>query len=94
MPFAHQWSSHSRKSAKDAPIFRGEEFESFIPFARNWNNDHQDEHVDFFIFGHRHILLDYKIDNDSRVVVLGDWIHHLSYAVFDGNTISIETYKG
>ncbi|MBR5550846.1 MAG: UDP-2,3-diacylglucosamine diphosphatase [Muribaculaceae bacterium] len=93
VPFAHRWSSHSRKSAKDAPQFIGEEYEPFIPFARNWNNEHQDEQVDYFIFGHRHILLDYKIDNNSQVIVLGDWIHHLSYAVYDGNTLSLETFK-
>ena len=28
----------------------------------------------FFIFGHRHLPLDVKLNNSSRYINLGDWI--------------------
>ena len=93
VPFAHRWSSHSRNFTNEIPQFLGEDKEPFIPFARNWNKEHNTESIDFFVFGHRHILLDFDLDNASRVIVLGDWIHHFSYAVFDGNTLLLDTYK-
>ena len=93
VPFAHRWSSHSRNFTNEIPQFLGEDKEPFIPFARNWNKEHNIEPIDFFVFGHRHILLDFNLDNTSRVIVLGDWIHHFSYAVFDGNILSLDTYK-
>lgn len=93
VPFAHRWSSHSRNFSDEKPQFLGEDKEPFIPFALNWNKSHNNEHIDFFIFGHRHILLDFNIENNSRVIVLGDWIHHFSYAVFDGSNLTLDTFN-
>lgn len=91
VPFAHRWSSHSRNFSEDIPQFAGEEDESLIAFSRDCLLSHPD--IDYFVFGHRHILLDYHLTTDSRMIILGDWIHHFSYAVFDGNRLQIATYK-
>lgn len=93
VPFAHRWSSHSRNFCNEVPKFLGEEKEPFISFARQWLNEHKDDTIDFFIFGHRHILLDFDLNEKSRLIVLGDWIHHFSYAVYDGNTLKLDCYK-
>jgi len=94
IPFAHRWSSHSRNFSEEKPQFLGEEKEPFINFAKNWIADHKNTTIDYFVFGHRHILLDYKLDSNSSVIVLGDWIHHFPYAAFDGNKLSIEIFNG
>jgi UDP-2,3-diacylglucosamine hydrolase len=45
---------------------------------------------DFFIFGHRHLPVDRYLSNQkSRYINLGDWLHHNSYAVFDGSTLAL-----
>ncbi len=51
------------------------------------------EDIDFFIFGHRHILLNLK-ENNSQIVILGDWIHNYSFAEYDGHQLSLKTING
>ncbi|MBQ9076559.1 MAG: UDP-2,3-diacylglucosamine diphosphatase [Muribaculaceae bacterium] len=92
VPFAHRWSSHSRNFSAEMPQFTGEANESLIKFSREYLATHPD--IDYFIFGHRHILLDYKLTAVSRMIILGDWIHHFSFAVFDGDKLQLDTFKG
>lgn len=89
--FAHKWSSSSRKAGGYQPIFEGENNEPFISFARNYLSDNQ--HIDYFVLGHRHIMLDHKINDNSRLIILGDWIRHFSYAKFDGDELYLLKYK-
>lgn len=88
--FAHRWSNHSRSTGGFIP-YLGEDKEFLIQFAKRQCKETPD--VNFFIFGHRHILLDLMIAKDARVVILGDWISYFSYAVFDGETLSVELFE-
>lgn len=78
--FAHGWSSHSRTSSCEVAEFLGEK-EPFMVFAREYLTK---EHIDYFVFGHRHVLVSEKIDDNSTLIMLGDWITQFSYGVFDG----------
>ncbi|MCI5058595.1 MAG: UDP-2,3-diacylglucosamine diphosphatase, partial [Flavobacteriales bacterium] len=49
------------------------------------------EHFDFFVFGHRHLPLDLKIEK-SRYINLGDWLKYYTYGVFDGSAFDLKTY--
>ena len=51
------------------------------------------EHIDYFIFGHRHIAIEYPLPQGSLYVNLGDWIRYNSYAVFDGRDLKLQYYK-
>ncbi len=51
------------------------------------------EYFDYFIFGHRHIAIDYILNDKSHYINLGDWIIYDSYAVFDGTNLSLKFYK-
>jgi UDP-2,3-diacylglucosamine hydrolase len=51
------------------------------------------EHIDYFIFGHRHIALEYPLQDNSTYINLGDWIRYNSYAVFDGIQASLHYYN-
>lgn len=45
---------------------------------------------DFFVFGHRHLPIDWRLKNtQSRYINLGEWLHHQSYAVFDGEKLEL-----
>jgi UDP-2,3-diacylglucosamine hydrolase len=69
--------------------FLGEEKEWLIIFSKEMLKQ---KHVDYFIFGHRHLPLDYKLDEKSRYINLGDWIKYNSYAVFDGENTELKFY--
>jgi len=86
---AHYWSKKSRLSYKngDQGLKELAREEQYL-FAKSVAAV---EHFDFFVFGHRHIILDTPVDENSRLIILGDWIRKFSYGIFDGNNFSIET---
>ena len=88
---ANYFSRSSRKKTgdKDA-LFLGEEGEWLIIFCRQMLAK---EHFDFFIFGHRHYPIDYKLTDTSRYINLGDWIQYFTYAVFDGNNVALKKWE-
>lgn len=46
--------------------------------------------ADFFIFGHRHEVIDTVVGSrGQRLLVIGDWIRNFTYAVFDGTNVQI-----
>jgi UDP-2,3-diacylglucosamine hydrolase len=53
----------------------------------------QNRHIDYFIFGHRHIPAIIPLNGGSHFVNLGDWIGNFSYAVFDGGSLKLFTFK-
>jgi UDP-2,3-diacylglucosamine hydrolase len=88
---ADYFSRKSRaKTGKTDEVFLGEEKEWLVIYAKEVL---QKQHFDYFIFGHRHLPLDIKLNNDSRYINLGDWIKYFSYAVFDGEDLSLNYYK-
>jgi len=46
--------------------------------------------VNWFVYGHYHLPFNEALNDNSRIVVLGDWITHFSYAVFDGEKMEIK----
>jgi len=50
------------------------------------------KHRDFFVFGHRHLPLDIKLNERSRYINLGDWVSYFTYGVFDGETMKLNQY--
>lgn len=46
-------------------------------------------HIDYFIFGHRHLVLNINLGEGSRYINLGDWFNGRQYAKFDGKDLEI-----
>ena len=92
MILAHKWSSSSRKknNQKGEKHFRGEKHEPLVRFAKEYIKNNN---VEYLIFGHRHILLDLMLTRNNRMVILGDWIKHFSYASFDGENLCIDLFE-
>jgi UDP-2,3-diacylglucosamine hydrolase len=87
---ADYWSRKSRKKgAIEDAVFLGEENEWLVQFAKE---ELQKEHFDYFVFGHRHMPLDLKLNEQSRYVNLGDWITHFTFGDFDGENLSLRNY--
>lgn len=89
MGIANYFSRKSRNEQAEEK-FAGEENEWLITFCKETL---QKEHFDYFIFGHRHLVIDFPLKEDSRYINLGDWINFNSYAVFDGSTTLLLHYK-
>ena len=66
--------------------FLGEEKEDLIRYARTILL--KTNKIDYFIFGHRHLAMTYKLGIIREIVFLGDWIKNGSYAEWDGNTLN------
>jgi len=92
VPLGYAWSRRNRKKKMNAKTscYMGEENEFLVRFAKNYPKDRD---IDYFVFGHRHIMLDLMIPDRKRVVILGDWIDHFSFAVFDGEELYLEQYS-
>lgn len=50
--------------------------------------------VDYFIFGHRHVILQEPLSEKAQLIILGDWISRFSYAVFENGTLKLKQFKG
>lgn len=89
---ANYLSRRSRAQTGSAEeIFLGEDKEWLIIYCKNVL---QKENFDFFVFGHRHLAIDYRLSKDSRYINLGDWIRYFTYAVFDGEKMELKSYTG
>lgn len=89
IPFAHRWSSSSRKGATGKyDNYLGDDREPIVPWADTYVAAHPD--TDYILLGHRHIMLDRAIGAHCRLIVLGDWIHHFSFAVWDGKKLELK----
>jgi len=88
---AHFWSRRSRMANQDAQTFLGPEKEWLVEYSNRALDLHP---ADFYIFGHRHLPIDYTLKNrKSRYINLGDWTDFNSYAVYDGNDLQLAFFE-
>lgn len=89
------WWSGSRKDEeriKRELKFRGDN-EWLWSFAKE---QEVIKHHDFYVFGHRHLLLDLPVNDNSRYINLGQWAYDdensYHFAVFDGVELVVKKY--
>ena len=70
--------------------FLGEDKEWLIIYSKEILRQ---QHFDYFIYGHRHLPYDFKLNETSRYINLGDWIVYNSYAVFDGAELYLKYFN-
>jgi len=77
-------------SGKEDVKFLGKDKEWLVAYAQKRL---MEEDFDYFVFGHRHLPLQIALNHTSKYINLGDWITHNTYAVFDGATLELKTWK-
>jgi UDP-2,3-diacylglucosamine hydrolase len=89
---ANYWSRSSRigNTKKEAEKFQGEENEFLLVYCRELE---QKRHHDYYVFGHRHLPLDLRINESSRYINLGEWVNFNTYASYDGNVMELKTFN-
>jgi len=85
---AKRWSRHSRMVHGTDPF--GGEDEPMVIYSRENLLDGQ---FDFIIFGHRHCPVDYRLNETTRMIILGDWLTHFTYGEFDGESFHLKNYS-
>ena len=87
---AHKWSASRRLSKVNSEEVFMADMDGMYKFAADFLKS---EAVDYFVMGHRHKMVDEKIDEHSRFILLGDWIKYFSYGVFDGEKFELKKYE-
>lgn len=91
VPFAYNWSRHSRKIEGPSKSDAERMMRNITEFSREYLQQHPE--INYFIFGHLHLLERFAIAPASEIVVLGEWIATFSYAVWDGSSLQLQTYS-
>lgn len=89
---AYYLSRRSRsQTGVNEEVFLGEDREWLIIYAKE---KLKQVPYDYFVFGHRHMAIDHRLNEQSRYINLGDWIRYFTYAEFDGEKLELKSYKG
>ncbi len=92
IPMAKYWSGASRRKGVIENKFLGEEKEWLIQYCKA----HQQQHptpIDFYIFGHLHLPIDWTLPRGARYINLGDWLQYHSYTTLDEQGLVIQFYQ-
>lgn len=99
---AQAWSLHSRKQGMKAQTlgqvphayandYFDLEGEHLVKVSKTLATTQPD--IDYFLFGHRHLMVDMALRDDKRVVILGDWLRYNSFAVWDGSVLYLDQFE-
>lgn len=88
---ANMWSRRSRISnvKKDEAFFGEREW-----LVQYCTEVEQQQHHDYYIFGHRHLPLEMPIGEQAQYVNLGEWVNFYTYGVYDGEKLELKTFEG
>ncbi len=82
----HKWSLHSRLGKGIKLDFLGEDNEDLIKYSKIILENNK---IDYFIYGHRHLAMTYKLQHGPEIIFLGDWVKNCSFAEWDGKKLSL-----
>jgi UDP-2,3-diacylglucosamine hydrolase len=91
IPLARFFSARSRASGlepADAQI--NPEEEAQVIHSKEMLNI---KHIDYFIYGHRHIPYEYAVNENSTVLNLGDWMRHFTYAEWKNGQLKLKKFE-
>ncbi|WP_435355945.1 UDP-2,3-diacylglucosamine diphosphatase [Emticicia sp. SJ17W-69] len=84
------WTKHSWRKKRTKELYLGDEKEHLVMYSKDIEAS---KHHDFYVFGHRHNVVDMNLTATARYINLGDWIWHYSYAIFDGKNMAIKAFQ-
>ncbi len=91
--FAHKISKKSRLSQNPREDnYLGDSKEYLTLFCKHYLELCKTQKPKYFIFGHRHLLLDIDLGDGRRYINLGEWLHGSHYAEYDGIELKLRTW--
>ncbi len=89
--FAKYLSKKSRINSGDKDKqYLGDDKEFLVLFCKETLKT---QHYDYFIMGHRHLPITVQLNEKSKYINLGEWVNDYTYAVFDGNELTLKSFK-
>lgn len=89
LSIAHTFSNSSRR--KKQKIFTSKENEILFNYCKKQQKIRP---CSYYVFGHRHIPLELKIDNSGASYInIGDWLTHKTYAVLKNGKLNLVKYQ-
>ncbi len=84
---ANFWSKTSRKSGDKHPeAFLGDD-EWLLQHCKQQESL---KHHDYYVYGHRHLVINNQFTKDARYINLGHWFDAGTYAVCDGKSLELK----
>lgn len=91
LAIAHRWTKESRLAKHYASEFINPDNESLVRHAKKVL---ESKEVDYFVFGHRHIALDYEMaTRGPRIFFLGNWFSAPAYMSWDGDQALLHEFN-
>lgn len=85
-------SKKERKYPGIQEPFTDEKKERLLQFCHDYAQ--KDASIDYFVFGHRHLPIQYSITNaKAKYFNLGEWMYACSYGVADNEGLKIEFFE-
>lgn len=89
--FAYKWSKSNRDyDPSRKPMFEGELKQNVEQWAEEYVKEYPA--TDYIVLGHHHVAINEQIGSKTHLVILGDWIYNFTYAMFDGESLSLRQY--
>ena len=91
IPFAYNWSRHSRMEGEGRDVPEEKLLENLKEFVTANHRQHPD--IDYYVFGHIHILSRIEIEKGCEMIILGEWIRTFSYAKFGETGLELAKWR-
>ena len=89
---ANYWSGKSRDVNHFTDReFHGEDKEMLFQFCQS--ELEKDPKIRYFVFGHRHLPLELKLNDDSKYINLGDWISYFTYGEYSDGKLELKEFN-
>lgn len=87
---ATSWSKESRASnaINDAKYFGENEW--LLQYSKSIHDRFK---ADYYVFGHRHYVMELPVDENSLLINLGDWLHNFTFGEFFNGKFRIVVFK-
>ena len=91
--FAQKLSKKSRLAQNPKEDnYLGDSKEHLTQFCKQYLLNCKAEKPKYFIFGHRHLVLDIDLGEGVRYINLGEWLHGSQYAEYDGVELRLKDW--
>lgn len=110
VPLAYKWSNSSRKAGYLADISLDASTQARLDEERGVNENVRlledfcncydaslppgEVKPEYYLFGHLHKVVERRLKCNAEMIVIGDWLTHFSYAVYDGECLKMACYSG
>ena len=88
---ANYFSKRSRSyTGKSDETYLKKENEWLYSFCMDYLSN---EHIDYFIFGHRHLPMEIGLQDGSKYLNLGEWINFNTFGMYEGQKAFLSMWK-